>query len=263
MISYRPKASPHHLERRRLLDHLPDDPGYVVWFEAPYGYGKSVLASQWADLLESGGWRVIWTAAQGREPKQLVAQELGLPRTAPWGALLEALWGEPTLLVVEDLETPDEHEGAPPPEGAPRARAAGQPRPPDLLRAAQAYDHRPAGAPHGRVSPVQRVGSDRPALGLSLEVLESERNELRTLVVSFLHEASAEGPAERSTALLTRVLELDPLHEEALQELLKGLLKRGRRQEAVRRYQEFERRLQDEMGLEPLEETAALFKQIG
>lgn len=110
MLSYRPRGSSHHLKRSRLLGSLPDDAGYAVWLEAPYGYGKSVLASQWADELEGAGWRVYWTAAQGREPKGLVAQVLGLPASAPWGVILETLWGQPTLLVIEDLETLDSHE---------------------------------------------------------------------------------------------------------------------------------------------------------
>lgn len=110
MLSYRPRGSTHHLKRSRLLDSLPDDAGYAVWLEAPYGYGKSVLASQWADELEAAGWRVVWTAAQGREPKALVAQALELPTSAPWGVILEALWSEPTLLVIEDLETLTSHE---------------------------------------------------------------------------------------------------------------------------------------------------------
>lgn len=114
MLSYRPRGNTHHLKRSRLLDSLPDDTGYAVWLEAPYGYGKSVLASQWADRLEGGGWRVVWTSVQGREPKPLLAQELGLPASAPWGVLLEALWQVPTLVVIEDLESLEDHEGLTP-----------------------------------------------------------------------------------------------------------------------------------------------------
>lgn len=114
MFSYRPKASAHHLKRARLLESLPDDAGYAVWLNAPYGYGKTVLASQWADQLEQEGWRVIWLAVGGRQPKPLLAQELGLPEASPWGILLDALWATPTLLVIEDLETLEDHEGLSP-----------------------------------------------------------------------------------------------------------------------------------------------------
>ena len=83
-------------------------------------------------------------------------------------------------------------------------------------------------------------------------------DDLRGPVVRLLFGAAAEGPPNEAVTLLTRVLELDPLHEEGLQQLLKHLLARGRRQEAVRRYQAFEQRLEAEMGLEPLAETTAL-----
>jgi DNA-binding SARP family transcriptional activator len=99
------------------------------------------------------------------------------------------------------------------------------------------------------------------APGLNLEVLEDERLELRSAVAALLHEAAASAPAEHSAELLERVLQLDPLHESALQGLLRSLLARGRRQEAVRRYRGFARRLKDEMDLSPLAETAALIEQ--
>ena len=105
MLGFRPKTSNHYLSRSRLLRLLPEEPGFVVWLEAPYGYGKSVLSSQWADRLEAGGWRVVWLALAEREPKEALARHLSLPPEAPWAVVLEALWQQPTLLVLEDLET--------------------------------------------------------------------------------------------------------------------------------------------------------------
>lgn len=110
MIGHRPQVSANYLRRSRLLDLLPEQPGYVVWLEAPYGYGKSVLAGQWADLLEGEGWRAVWTVLAGRDARPLVAEALGLPVNTPWGALLDALWEERTLLVIEELEAFEEHE---------------------------------------------------------------------------------------------------------------------------------------------------------
>jgi DNA-binding SARP family transcriptional activator len=93
-----------YLERPRLLRRLPDSAGYIVWLEAPYGYGKSVLAAQWAAQLESDGWRVVWLATLGEDPRSLLARALGLPQDAPWGAVIERVWAQPTLVILEDLE---------------------------------------------------------------------------------------------------------------------------------------------------------------
>ena len=92
--------SPVYLERKRLLDLLPEEPGFAVWLEAPAGFGKSVLAGQLAARL---GLRTLWASALLGEPRDLLAQALGLPREAPWGAV-GAAWGEaPSLVVLEDL----------------------------------------------------------------------------------------------------------------------------------------------------------------
>ena len=103
MIQLRPKTSTRYLTRARLLKELPDAPGYAVVLEAPYGYGKSVLASQWAEHLKEDGWRVLWLTPAGRDVRGLLGGALGL-RDAPWGVLLGALSATPTLLVLEDLE---------------------------------------------------------------------------------------------------------------------------------------------------------------
>ncbi|MCS7218207.1 MAG: transcriptional regulator [Thermus sp.] len=92
--------SPVYLERERLLSLLPEEVGFVILLEAPAGFGKSVLAGQLAARL---GWRTLWASALLGKPKALLAQALGLPREAPWAALVEALGQEPTLVVLEDL----------------------------------------------------------------------------------------------------------------------------------------------------------------
>ena len=74
-----------------------------MWLEAPYGYGKSVLAMQWAELLESEGWRILWLSLEGQDPKLALAKLLGVPDLVPWSALLDELWQVPSLLVLEDL----------------------------------------------------------------------------------------------------------------------------------------------------------------
>lgn len=105
MISFRPVVDGRYVRRPRLLDLMPDTPGYVVLLEAPYGYGKSVLASQWAGELEEQGWRTIWLAMEGSNPKQRIASALNLPVDLPWAGIFDTLWSERTLLVLEDLES--------------------------------------------------------------------------------------------------------------------------------------------------------------
>ena len=104
MIGFRPKPSALFLERPRLLRLLPEEPGYVVWLEAPYGYGKSVLISQWTNQLEADGWRVVWLAMVEGDPRPGLAVALGLPDAAPWRAVLDSLGQERTAVVLEDLE---------------------------------------------------------------------------------------------------------------------------------------------------------------
>ncbi len=104
MIGFRPKTSDLYIERLRLLKLLPDSKGYVVWLEAPYGYGKTVLTSQWAESLEKEGWRVLWLSVQGRNLKHALCQLLELSPELAWGVLLDQIWAIPSLLVLEDLE---------------------------------------------------------------------------------------------------------------------------------------------------------------
>lgn len=103
MLGLRPKTSNLYLERPRLLKMFPQEAGYVVWLEAPYGYGKSVLAMQWAEELELENWRLLWLSLERRDTKTSVAELLGLPAFTPWGILKDELWKVPSLLVLEDL----------------------------------------------------------------------------------------------------------------------------------------------------------------
>ncbi|WP_018111694.1 AfsR/SARP family transcriptional regulator [Thermus igniterrae] len=97
--------SPVYLERQRLLAALPEEPGFAIWLEAPAGFGKSVLAGQLAARLP---FRSFWGSALLGEPRALLAKALGLPEEAPWGAVVESLRAEPTLVVLEDLSGEEE-----------------------------------------------------------------------------------------------------------------------------------------------------------
>lgn len=105
-LNLRPRLGGTYLTRPRLLRLLPDAPGHVVALEAPYGYGKSVLAAQWAAELEGANWRVLWLAADphGSDLRPLLTGALGIAPNTPDPLLRERLWETPTLLVLEDLQ---------------------------------------------------------------------------------------------------------------------------------------------------------------
>ena len=92
--------SPVYLERKRLLERLPEEPGFAIHLEAPAGFGKSVLAGQLAAQL---GLRTLWASSLLGEPRSLLAKALDLPQEVPWGGVVEALRAEPTLVILEDL----------------------------------------------------------------------------------------------------------------------------------------------------------------
>jgi DNA-binding SARP family transcriptional activator/class 3 adenylate cyclase len=70
------------------------------------------------------------------------------------------------------------------------------------------------------------------------------------------------GANQEAAGWYERLLESDPLNEEAVQGLLEILLERGNRTKALRRYRQFERRLEDELGVPPQPETMALVAAI-
>lgn len=70
------------------------------------------------------------------------------------------------------------------------------------------------------------------------------------------------GLQEEAALWLERLLESDPLHEVALQQLLSILGDLGRRTEALRRYRQFEQRLSEEIGVPPESETLALVARL-
>ncbi len=106
MSGLRPELSPLHLLRPRLLNLLPDDGGHVVHIEAPYGYGKSVLATQYANQLEQDDWRVVWGIAQQTNHDALCLA-LAISSETPWPLLLKTLWEQETLVVLEDAKDED------------------------------------------------------------------------------------------------------------------------------------------------------------
>jgi DNA-binding SARP family transcriptional activator len=72
----------------------------------------------------------------------------------------------------------------------------------------------------------------------------------------------AAGDAVRAEATARRVLQDDPLAEDAAQILLRALAARGDRAGLVRSYRSFAKRMNRELDLDPSPDTAALFAEL-
>ncbi len=93
-----------------------------------------------------------------------------------------------------------------------------------------------------------------------------ERERLRTLYFADLDRlilrsrAQADLPAALSYAQL--LAQRDPLHEDALRRLMTLRYEAGDRSGAIQEYERFVRRLRDELGVDPMPETVALYEAI-
>lgn len=65
----------------------------------------------------------------------------------------------------------------------------------------------------------------------------------------------------QSIIYLQRLIQTDPLHEDAQQQLIRTYLQTDAISQALRQYQQFEKRLREEMGVSPAPATRALFQE--
>ena len=98
------------------------------------------------------------------------------------------------------------------------------------------------------------------------EWLAARREHLRQLAWRALYglaSASVErGELNASIDYLTRLLALDPWHEDAHRRLMSALLAAGRRNAALSQYEQCRQLLMDELGVEPEPATTALYERI-
>jgi DNA-binding SARP family transcriptional activator len=88
-------------------------------------------------------------------------------------------------------------------------------------------------------------------------------DELRRELAAVLERLVASlGTSDEAVARARRWLELDPLHEPAHRALMELYAARGDRNAALRQYRECVATLERELGVEPLEETTALYEAI-
>ncbi len=94
------------------------------------------------------------------------------------------------------------------------------------------------------------------------EWLFAERDRLRTLYLSLLGDLVVSSRAERDLAragvYAQRILTNDPWREDTVRQLMSIRYEAGDRAGAIALYRDFERRLRDEMNVEPMTETIAL-----
>ncbi len=91
---------------------------------------------------------------------------------------------------------------------------------------------------------------------------EEMRRELAFALERLVRGQSAHGNLELALPYARRWLALDPLHEPAHRQLMKLYARTGQRSAALRQYRECARILEEELGLPPSAETAALYEQI-
>jgi len=93
-----------------------------------------------------------------------------------------------------------------------------------------------------------------------------ERERLRDLYLADLSQLTVRSRAERNYPLAAtyahRMLEIDPFREDALRQLMAVRYEAGDRSGALHEYEQFARHLRDELGVDPMPETAALREAV-
>ena len=205
-------------------------------YELPSGQATHLAAV----LALRGDWStrddivaLFWPDVEPQRGRHNLAQLLYAVRRAPWGSDIETTprrirWTVPTD--VADFRTATSEGGW---------QAAAQAYAGDLLEG------------------VQEPGSAELA-----EWLATERQDLRETWKAVLLRRAEELTSAHAwgdcASVLRRVLASDGLVEEAVQGLIRAEALSGRRDAALRVFDDFRRRLTDELGLEPLETTIEL-----
>ena len=93
--------------------------------------------------------------------------------------------------------------------------------------------------------------------------VESELNQAHIRALHGLAEgAESQHESDGAIGYLRRIVQADPLDEQAQQQLIRLYVRQGEAGLALRQYQQFEAQMRHEMNLEPSEETRTLFSQI-
>jgi len=96
----------------------------------------------------------------------------------------------------------------------------------------------------------------------AIAIRERIQREWRDVCLRLAELDGRNGEAQAALGWLDRIVAIDPLDEEAVRLSLEILAETARRTEAMRRYQNFERRLREALGIEPGRETLAVVEKL-
>lgn len=222
-------------DRLRLLGvparYTADGPHELPPGQATHLAAVLALRGDWSTRDELVA--LFWPDVEPRRGRHNLAQLLYAVRRAPWGSDIETTprrirWTVPTD--VADFRTAASEGGW---------RAAAQSYAGDLLEG------------------VQEPGSHELAEWLAIERADL-RETWKAVLLRRAEELSAAHEWHECASVLRRVLANDGLMEEAVHGLIRAEALSGRRDAALRVYDDFRRRLSYELGLEPLETTTEL-----
>jgi DNA-binding SARP family transcriptional activator len=126
-----------------------------------------------------------------------------------------------------------------------------------LVRADVDLDHLRAAIARGDAAAVASRYREPLAPGVDLPLIDEARGVLRAQVVALWKGAAATAADAVAIGLLERVLDVEPLDEPALADLLVRLVRGGRRLEARRRFDGFAGLVARELGVAPSPSTVA------
>jgi DNA-binding SARP family transcriptional activator len=124
------------------------------------------------------------------------------------------------------------------------------------------------GRPHGRDALASLLWGDMSDAQAKRNLTKalSERERLRELMLGKLDELVAQHAARAEYGVARegarRLLELDPWRESAHRQMMTLLVRQGQYSAALAQYEKCRRTLADELGVEPMAETTALYERI-
>lgn len=129
-----------------------------------------------------------------------------------------------------------------------------------LRRVRSDYGTLRAALDDGDAAAVHRTFAEPFAAGLQIDEIAEHGAWLRQRVLACLCEGARSADHHTAVGFLVRALEMDPLNEDVLRELLVRLRESGQTHLAQRYLASFEERLMQETGLEPLQETLSVLQ---